>query len=97
MRYAAQATGGGREGNDADGHERAHGSYEGLINDPDIEVVCNPLPNSLHVPFTPPAAAAGKHVLCEKPIALSAAAVAGSPWSDATPGNHQRHGEVRTS
>lgn len=55
------------------GIERAYGSYEELIRDPDIEAIYNPLPNSLHVPFTLQAAAAGKHVLCEKPIALSAA------------------------
>jgi len=55
------------------GIERAYGSYEELIDDPDIEAIYNPLPNSLHVPFTLRAAAAGKHVLCEKPIALSAA------------------------
>jgi predicted dehydrogenase len=54
------------------GIERAYGSYEELIRDPDIEAIYNPLPNSLHVPFTLQAAAAGKHVLCEKPIALSA-------------------------
>jgi len=54
------------------GIERAYGSYEDLFDDPDIEAIYNPLPNSLHVPVTLQAAAAGKHVLCEKPIALSA-------------------------
>lgn len=58
---------------DALGIARAYGSYDELISDPDIEVIYNPLPNSLHVPITLKAAAAGKHVLCEKPIALSAA------------------------
>ena len=58
---------------DALGIERAYGSYDELISDPDVEVIYNPLPNSLHVPITLKAAAAGKHVLCEKPIALSAA------------------------
>jgi predicted dehydrogenase len=55
---------------------RAYGSYGELIQDAEIEAVYNPLPNHLHVPISIEAAAAGKHVLCEKPIALSAAEVA---------------------
>jgi predicted dehydrogenase len=51
----------------------AYGSYEEMLDDPEIEVVYNPLPNHLHVPLTLAAAARGKHVLCEKPIALTAA------------------------
>jgi predicted dehydrogenase len=51
----------------------AYGSYEELLDDPEIEAVYNPLPNHLHVPMTLAAAARGKHVLCEKPIALTAA------------------------
>jgi len=51
----------------------AYGSYEELLDDPEIEAIYNPLPNHLHVPLSLAAAKKGKHVLCEKPIALSAA------------------------
>lgn len=67
---------------------RAYGSYEELIQDPNIDAVYIPLPNELHRPWVLRAAEAGKHVLCEKPLALNAVE------AEAMVAGVQRHGRI---
>jgi predicted dehydrogenase len=69
---ASRSLGNARSAADQLDIPRAYGSYEDLLADPEIDAIYNPLPNHLHVPWSVRALEAGKHVLCEKPLAPTA-------------------------
>ena len=68
--------------------ERVHADYSSLVEDPEIDAIYNPLPVSLHAPWSIAAIKAGKHVLCEKPFTLNAAEAGASQPSGRGSGRH---------
>src|ERR1700722_16061293 len=60
------------------GIQRSYGSYDELLDDPEVDIIYVSLPNGLHVEWTRRALAAGKHVLCEKPLSRSVSEVEGA-------------------
>ena len=72
---------------DALGARKAYGSYEALLDDPDVQVVHNATPNYLHYPVNAAAIAKGKHVVSDKPLAMTAA----EAQAAARPGDEGRH------
>ena len=91
---ASRDLGEGARGRQELGIEKAYGSYEELLADPDVDAIYNPLPNQMHVPWTIKAAEAGKHVLCEKPLSLT---VAEAQHAAAGPRPHRRQRSAKRS
>ncbi|MFN3167956.1 MAG: Gfo/Idh/MocA family protein [Phycisphaeraceae bacterium] len=70
---ASRSAGSAKQFADAHGVPKHHAGYDALLADPGIDAVYNALPNSLHAEWTLKALGAGKHVLCEKPLAMDEA------------------------
>ena len=81
---------------DALGVPKAYGSYEALLDDPDVQVVHNATPNYLHYPVNAAAIAKGKHVVSDKPLAMTAAE-AKKLLDQATQGRHRARRDVQLS